>query len=82
MVVMFRGHRVHESRMGKLCFDDTDYSVVVKIRRPPPNPWRWEIYRAGTSSPMGHSPIFFCTVAAANKAGKAALKELMAKLKS
>jgi hypothetical protein len=30
---------------------------------------------------MGHSPIFFCTVAAANKAGKAALKELMAKLK-
>jgi hypothetical protein len=31
---------------------------------------------------MGQSPIFFCTVAAANKAGKAALKELMAKLKS
>jgi hypothetical protein len=29
---------------------------------------------------MGHSPIFFCTVAAANKAGKAALKELLAKL--
>ena len=80
LVVVFRGHRVHESRMGKLCFDDTDYSVVVKIRRPPPNPWRWEIYRAGTSSPMGHSPIFFCTVAAAHKAGKAALKELLTKL--
>lgn len=31
--------------MGKLCFDDTDYSVVVKNRRPPPNPWRWEICR-------------------------------------
>jgi hypothetical protein len=68
--------------MGKLCFDDTDYSVVVKIRRPPPNPWRWEIYRAGTSSPRGQSPIFFRTVAAANKAGKAALKELLAKLNS
>jgi len=66
--------------MSKLCFDDTDYSVVVKNRKSPPNPWRWEIYRAGTSSPMGHSPIFFCTVAAANKAGKAALKELLAKL--
>jgi hypothetical protein len=31
---------------------------------------------------MGQSPIFFCTVAAANKEGKAALKELLAKLKS
>jgi len=69
-------------RMSKLCFDDTDYSVVVKNREPPPNPWRWEIYRAGRSSPMGHSQIFFCTVAAANKAGKAALKELLAKLNS
>jgi hypothetical protein len=29
---------------------------------------------------MGHSPIFFCTVAAAHKAGKAALKELLTKL--
>ena len=82
LVVVFRGHRAHESRMSKLCFDDTDYSVVVKNREPPPNPWRWEIYRAGRSSPMGHSQIFFCTVAAANKAGKAALKELLAKLNS
>jgi hypothetical protein len=31
---------------------------------------------------MGHSPIFFRTVAAANKEGKVALKELLAKLNS
>jgi hypothetical protein len=68
--------------MGKLCFDDADYSVVVKNRGSPPNPWRWEIYRAGTSSRIGVSPIFFRTVAATNKAGKAALKELLAKLNS
>jgi hypothetical protein len=62
--------------MEKGGFDDTDYSV----RAPPPNAWRWEIYRAGRSSPIGQSPIFFRTVAAANKAGKAALKQLLAKL--
>ena len=28
--------------MDKGGFDDTDYSVVVKIRGSPPNPWRWE----------------------------------------
>ncbi len=66
--------------MAKLGFDNTDYSVVVKSRAPPPNSWRWEIYRAGRSSPIGQSPIFFHTVAAANKAGKAALKQLLAKL--
>ena len=66
--------------MDKLRFDDSDYSVVVKNRAPPPNSWRWEIYRAGTSSPIGQSPTFFRTVAAANKAGKAALKQLLVKL--
>ena len=66
--------------MAKLRFGDTDYSVVVKSRAPPPNAWRWEIYRAGRLSPIGQSPIFFRTVAAANKAGKAALKQLLAKL--
>lgn len=66
--------------MANLHFDDTDYSVVVKNRRVPPTSWRWEIYRAGRSSPIGQSPIFFHTVAAANKAGKAALKQLLAKL--
>jgi len=67
-------------RMEEGAFDDTDYSVVVKIRGSPPNPWRWEIYRAGKSHPIGQSPVFFRTMAAANKAGKAALKQLLAKL--
>ena len=34
--------------MEKLCFDIIDYSVVVKSRGAAPNPWKWEIYRAGT----------------------------------
>jgi hypothetical protein len=66
--------------MLKLRFDDRDYSVVVKNRRRRPNSWRWEIYRAGRSNPVGESPIFFHTMAAANKAGKAALKQLLGKL--
>ena len=66
--------------MEKPRSDDADYSAVVKNRAPPPNSWRWEIYRAGRSNPIGQSPIFFHTVAAANKAGKAALKQLLAKL--
>jgi hypothetical protein len=64
----------------KLRFDATDYSVVVKNRAPPPHPWRWEIYRAGRSSAIGQSPVFFQTMVAANKAGKVALKQLMGKL--
>jgi hypothetical protein len=70
----------NESRMNKDSFDDTDYSVVVKNRAPPPNPWRWEIYRAGKSSPIGRAPVFFHTMASANKAGKEALKQLLTKL--
>jgi hypothetical protein len=66
--------------MDKLRFDPAEYSVVVKNRGSPPNAWRWEIYRPGRSSPIGQSPIFFHTVAAANKAGKVALKQLLAKL--
>jgi hypothetical protein len=81
-LIKFARRYAEINRSLKLCFDDTDYSVVVKNRRPPPNPWRWEIYRAGKSNPMGQSPSFFCTVAAANKERKAALKELLAKLNS
>ena len=58
----------------------TDFSVVVKSRRKPPNPWRWEIYRAGRSSAIAQSSEFFPTMAAANKAGKEALAELFKKL--
>ena len=68
--------------MIKFRFDDTDYAFVVKNRAPPPKPWRWEIYRAGRLSPIRQSPIFFRTIAAANKAGIAALKQLLAELRA
>jgi hypothetical protein len=68
--------------MDKHEFDDADYSVVVKNRAPPPSSWRWEIYRAGRSSPIGQSPVFFHTVATASRAGKAALKQLLEELKT
>ena len=58
-------------------FDQTDFSVVVKNRAPPPKPWRWEIYRAGRTSPIEYSPVYFETMTAANKAGKDALKLLL-----
>ena len=66
--------------MLKLRFDDADYSVVVKNRGSPPNSWRWEIYRAGRWNPVEQSPVLFRSMVAANKAGKAALKQLLAKL--
>ncbi len=54
-----------------------DFSVVVKNRAPPPRPWRWEIYRAGRTSPIDHSKVNFESVSAANRAGKAALKLML-----
>ena len=75
-------HQPYEPHVINLSFDDSDYSVVVKNRAPPPDSWRWEIYRAGRSSPIKQSPVFFRTMAAANKAGKAVLKQLLAKLNS
>ena len=60
-----------------ILFDQTDFSVVVKNRAPPPKPWRWEIYRAGRKSPIESSSVLYETVEAANRAGKAALKRLL-----
>jgi hypothetical protein len=65
--------------MGK-DFDPTDYSVVLKHRAPLPNPWRWEIYRAGRSSPLQWSSVYFSSMAMAKKAGKEALTRLLDKL--
>jgi hypothetical protein len=53
---------------------------VVKNRAPPPKAWRWEIYRAGNANPIKQSSIYFDTTAAARRAGKDALKELLNKL--
>jgi len=60
-----------------LLFDQTDFSVVVKHRAAPPKPWRWEIYRAGRTSPIESSSVRYETVSAANRAGKEALKQLL-----
>jgi hypothetical protein len=60
-------------------FDRTDYSVVAKLTTPP-NSWRWEIYRAGRSSPIKQSLVYFPTMATAKRAGKEALKQLLDKL--
>jgi hypothetical protein len=61
-------------------FDPDDYSVVVKNRAPPPNSWRWEIYRAGRTSPIERSPIYFDSIGTANVAGKKALTQLLDQL--
>ena len=58
-------------------FDQTDFSVVVKHRASTPKPWRWEIYRAGRTSPIECSSVRYETVEAANKAGKEALKQFL-----
>lgn len=57
--------------------DQADFSVVVKNRAPPPKPWRWEIYRAGRTSAIGHSEVFFESMTEANRAGKRALSLLL-----
>jgi len=62
--------------------DKTDYSVVVKLRAPPPTSWKWEIYRAGRSSPIEQASVYFNTMVAATRAGKEALKRLLDKLHS
>jgi hypothetical protein len=46
----------------------TDFSVVIKSRSKPPNPW-----------PVAQSTEFFSTVSAAKKAGDRALAELFEK---
>jgi hypothetical protein len=60
-------------------FDPADYSFVVKRRGTPQKPWRWEIYRAGTSAPVERSPVFFESMAEAAKQGKKALAQFLVK---
>ncbi len=61
-------------------FDPDDYSMVVKNRAKLPAPWRWEIYRAGRTSPIAHSSGYFESRGAASSEGKAALEALLEKL--
>jgi hypothetical protein len=57
--------------------DHPDFSVVVKLRAPPPKPWRWEIYRAGRNSAIECSKISFASMTEAARAGKKALDLLL-----
>jgi hypothetical protein len=57
--------------------DHEDFSVVVKSRAKPPKQWKWEIYRAGRTSPIQQSVDSFDTMTEAGRAGKAALKLLI-----
>jgi hypothetical protein len=61
-------------------FDPDDYSVVVKHRADPPNPWKWEIYCAGKRQPLERSPIFFPSREKASLAGKEVFTQLMERL--
>jgi hypothetical protein len=57
--------------------DHLDFSVVVKNRAKPPRQWKWEIYRAGRSSPIQQSIVCFDSMTEASRAGKTALKLLL-----
>jgi hypothetical protein len=63
--------------MSRPMIDHEDFSVVVKHRAPPPKSWRWEIYRAGRTSAIDHSEVYFDSMTEANRAGKAALKLML-----
>ena len=58
-----------------------DYSVVEKNRARMPKPWRWEIYRAGRTSPIAHSDDYFESRSTANMEGKAALEQMLKTLR-
>jgi hypothetical protein len=58
----------------RLSFDNSDFSVVVKLREKPPRPWRWEIYRAGRYSAVLKSVESYQSADAAHKFGRRALK--------
>jgi hypothetical protein len=66
--------------LDKSNFERTDYSVVVRQSGDHLKPWKWEIYRAGRSSPIKHSSVYFDTMTKATREGKEELKRLLAKL--
>jgi hypothetical protein len=53
--------------------EHADFTVTVKNRGRPPKPWRWEIYRAGRTSAIQTSEVYFETMTEASRAGKKAL---------
>jgi len=75
------GSRYEALRAMKSGLERADYSVVVKNRARMPKPWRWEIYRAGRQSPIAHSEQLFGSRSTASAEGKAALDEMLKKLR-
>jgi hypothetical protein len=73
ILLAFGANHAHRDGLDPISTGD-DFSVVVKLRGRPPHPWRWEMYRAGRSSPIVQSDGFFETASMANKAGQKALK--------
>jgi hypothetical protein len=76
-----RGSRYEALRAIDKGLERADYSVVVKNRARMPTPWRWEIYRAGRQSPVAHSEQLFGSRSMAVLEGKAALDEMLKKLR-
>lgn len=62
---------------GHCMIDHSDFSVVVKHGAPGPKSWRWEIYRAGRTSPIERSKVLFASATDASRAGKVALSLLL-----
>jgi hypothetical protein len=60
-----------------MVIEHPDFSVVVKSTASSPKPWRWEIYRAGRTSPIEHSRIHFESTTEASRAGNVALRLLL-----
>jgi len=58
--------------------DQTDYSVAVMRRGKLAKPWRWEIYRAGTSVPVKRSTVLYESMTNAARAGKKATADFLA----
>jgi hypothetical protein len=54
-----------------------DFAVTVKNHGRPPKPWRWEIYRAGRTSAIQSSEVYFETMTEASRAGKQALSLIL-----
>jgi hypothetical protein len=75
------GSRYEALRALRSGLERADFSVVVKNRARMPTPWRWEIYRAGRQSPIAHSEQFFGSRGTANLEGKAALDQMLKKLR-
>jgi hypothetical protein len=78
LTVAFAAFLAHTSAISRR-FDRADYSVAVKRKPKSQTVWRWEISRAGRSSPIEHSSASFDTMAAATRAGKDALRQFLDK---